>query len=439
MDPVILGLLALLVMLAAIALGLPIGMALLAAGAAGLWAVEGLNTAEAQLFLNFYDRGTAFVLTAIPLYLLMGQLVFKTRIASDLYDCVYKWFGWLPGGLAIASVNACAGFGAVSGGSATAVATLGPMCMPEMRKYNYSNRLAAGSVASAGTLGILIPPSIFLIVYGVWTETSVAELFIAGIVPGVIMTIAFSLTILVLCLRNRELGPAGPAFPWRERFASLVKLAPVAAIFVLVIGGIYGGVFDPSEAAAIGVAGIVVIAAVMGRLTFEAVKSSLLSTLHTSAMIFLIIIGGHVLGRFVVLTDLTSTIVDLIAGLGLHPLVLIALFSLMYVVLGMILDIWAMLILTVPFVFPVIVAQNMDPVWFGIYVIMMSELAAITPPIGVNVYVMAKVAPDVPLAEIFRGVAPFFITALAVIALLSLFPEIVTWLPNLAFDRNLDA
>lgn len=433
MDPTLIGVLFLAIMLVAIALGVPIGMALLATGVAGLAVVGGINTAEAQLFLNLLDRGTAFVLTAIPLYLLMGQLIFQTGIASDLYDCVYKWFGRMPGGLAIASVCACAGFGAVSGGSATAVATLGPICMPEMRKYNYSNQLAAGSIAAAGTLGILIPPSVFLIVYGVWTETSIAALFIGGIVPGIILTIVFSLLILVMCIRNPELGPRGPSFPWRERFASLIKLLPIVVIFVLVIGGIYGGIFDPSEAAAIGVAGILIVASVMGRLNLATIRTSLLNTMHTTAMIFLIIVGGHVLGRFIVLTDLTSDIVTAIATMGLHPLALIAMFSLMYIILGMILDIWAMLILTVPFVFPVIVAQGIDPVWFGIYVIMMSELAAITPPIGVNVYVMAKVAPDVPLTEIFKGIVPFFIVTLGVIAIISVFPEIVTWLPNQAF------
>ncbi len=433
MDPILAGTLYLVVMLIIIALGVPIGMSLLAVGAAGLWMIGGLPTAEAQVVMNLYDNGTNFVLTAIPLYLLMGQLVHKTGIAADLYDCVYKWIGRMPGGLAIASVNACAGFGAVSGGSATAVATLGPICMPQMRKYQYSNRLAAGSIASAGTLGILIPPSIFLIAYGFWTETSVAALFIAGIIPGLIMTAAFSVVILVMCLINPKLGPVGEHFTWGERIASLSRLLPILFIFGLIIGGIYGGAFDPSEAAAIGVAGVIVVALAMRRLTLVAIRDALMSTMHTTAMIFLIVVGGHVLGRFVVLTNLTSTIIDLIGGLGLSPLMLIAMFTVMYILLGMVLDIWAMLILTVPFVFPVIVQHGLDPVWFGIYVIMMSELAAITPPIGVNVYVMAKVAPDVPLTEIFKGVLPFFLAALGVIALITLVPDLVTYLPRQAF------
>lgn len=434
MDAILIGVLFLSGMLAVILIGIPIGMALLAAGAAGLWAVAGFGTAEAQLYLNLMDRGTSFVLTAIPLYLLMGQLILRTGIASDLYDCVYKWFGHLPGGLAIASVTACAGFGAVSGGSATAVATLGPMCMPQMRKYAYSNRLAAGSIASAGTLGILIPPSIFLIAYGAWTETSIASLFIAGIVPGLIMTTAFSLLVLGMCLRDPALGPGGPVFSWGVRLRSLANLLPIFAIFTLVIGGIYGGVFDPSEAAAIGVAGSLAVALAMGRLTLDAIKESLLETMHTAGMIFLVIVGGHVLGRFVVLTDLTSTLIEWIAAMQIGYWGLILLFSAMYIVLGLILDIWAMLILTVPFVFPVIVAQGIDPVWFGVYVIMMSEVAAITPPVGINVYVMAKVAPEVPLVDIFRGIVPFFIATLAVIALITAFPQLVVWLPQQAFN-----
>lgn len=434
MEPVTTGILFLLAMLAVIAIGMPIGMALLAAGAGGLWFIAGPQTAEAQLFLNFMDRGTSFVLTAIPLYLLMGQLILRTGIAADLYDTVYKWLGHLPGGVAIASVNACAGFGAVSGGSATAVATLGPICMPEMRKYSYSNRLAAGSVTSAGTLGILLPPSIFLIAYGAWTETSIAALFIAGIIPGIIMTLAYSLVVLGVCIRNPALGPRGPVQPWRVRLRSLGKLAPVIGLFVLVIGGIYGGAFDPSEAAAIGVSGTVLIALAMRRLTLEAMKSALLATMHTTGMIFLVVLGGHVLGRFVVLTDLTSVIIDGIGAMNIGYFGLILMFSLMYILLGMVLDIWAMLILTIPFVFPVIVAQGIDPVWFGVYVIMMSEVAAITPPVGINVYIMAKVAPEVPLVEIFRGVVPFFFATLAVIALLTVFPDLVTWLPRRAFN-----
>jgi C4-dicarboxylate transporter, DctM subunit len=433
--PVWIGILGLVAMLALIGLGIPIAVALLATGAIGLIVMGGPVFAETQLVLNLWDQGTSFALTAIPLYLLMGQLVFRTGLATDLYDCIYKWVGRLPGGLAIASVIASAGFGAVSGGSASSVVTLGPMCMPEMRKFKYDGALAAGSIASAGTLGILIPPSIFMVAYGLWTETSIGALFIAGIVPGLIMTLAFSGLVYVRCLRDPKLGPVGEAFPIGVKVRSLLRLLPILLIFGAIIGGIYGGVFDPTEAAAIGAVGVLVVAGLMGRLSFATAKEALWGTSRTSVMIFMILLGGHVVSRFLVLTELTSKMVEGITALQLSSVGLIVCFTLMYIVLGMVLDIWAMLILTVPFVFPVIVAHNIDAVWFGVYLIIMCELAAITPPIGLNVYIMAKVAPEVPVGRIFRGVMPFFLAALAVLALLVAIPDLVTWLPSHALQK----
>jgi tripartite ATP-independent transporter DctM subunit len=433
MGPELIGVIFLAGMLLLIVAGVPIAFAMLASATVGFFVIGGSLHAETQLVLNIWDRGTSFVLTAIPLYLLMGQLFFTTGLATDLYDCVYKWFGRLPGGLAITSVVAAAGFGAVSSGGSTAVATLGPMCIPAMREYRYSNRLGTGAITAGATLGALIPPSVFLVVYGVWTETSIGALFIAGIIPGLIMGAAFSLLIVGLCTLRPHLGPAGPRFSWSDRFGSLAKLLPILLTFALVVGGIYGGVFDPAEAGAAGVTGLLVIALAMRRLSLTALREALLNTMNIAAMIFMIIVGGHVMGRFVVLTDLTSGLVDAISAMNLTPLMVIAALTLLYVVLGMVLDVWGMLILTVPFVFPVIVDVGIDPIWFGIYVVMMVELALITPPVGVNVYVMAKVAPDIPLTEIFIGVLPFFLTALVVIAGLSVFRDLVTWLPRLAF------
>ena len=429
MEPVI-GVVFLIIMLGLIAVGVPIAFAMLATASAGLFVIGGLAYPETQLVLNLWDRSTDFVLTALPLYLLMGELVFRTRIAADLYECVYKWLGWMPGGLAVTSIVAAAGFGAVSGGGAVAVATLAPMCMPEMRRYGYNDKLSTGTVAVGGTLGVLIPPSLFVVVYGIWTETSIGALFIAGIIPGLIMTTAYAATILFICLRHPEMGPPGPRFPLDERLGSLGKLLPTLSIFLLVIGGIYLGVFDPSEAAAAGVGGVFVIALAMRRLTWAALGEALRNTIHTSAMIFLIIFAGHMMGRFVVLTNLTDVIVHGIESLAIPPLVMIALFTIMYIFLGMVLDVWAMLILTIPIVFPVVINLGFDPIWFGIFVVVMIELALVTPPVGVNIYVLAKVVPDIPLTDIFKGVTPFVFAALAVLALLCVFPGIVTWLPS---------
>ncbi len=416
-----------------IGLGFPISIALLTVGAVGLLVTQGWVYAETQLFLNLMEQGTNFSLLAIPLYLLMGQLVFRTGLAGDMYGCIYRWVGRVPGGLAVTSVIAAAGFGAVSGGSASTVATLGPMCMPEMRKFKYDGGLAGASIAVSGTLGILIPPSIFMIAYGIWTETSIAALFLAGIIPGIILCFAFSTLIICWAMIKPEIAPVGERFPIGEKIRSLASLLPIVALFTLIIGGIYGGVFDPTEAAAIGVVGVLVITGAMRRLTLAAIKEALFGALQTGLMIFMVIIGGHVISRFLVLTDITADIVTGIQGLGLGPYELLFCITLLYIVLGMILDIWAMLILTIPFVFPVVIAAGFDPVWFGIYVIIMCELCAITPPVGLNVYIMSRIAKDVDAMSIFKRIVPFFIVALACLGLFTAFPEIVLILPRLAF------
>jgi C4-dicarboxylate transporter, DctM subunit len=431
-TPELVGLLGFAVMMLLIVIGVPIAFAMLAVAAGGLFIVGGPVHAETQLSLTFGEQGSNFILIAIPLYMLMGQIVYRTDIAKDLYDCVYKWLGRLPGGLAITSVVACAGFGSISGGSVTAVATMGPMCMPAMRRYGYDDSLAAGSIASAGTLGILIPPSIVLVVYGIWTETSIGALFLAGIVPGILMTLAYSGTIYVRCKCNPKLGPVGEKFSVSEKFSSLVKLLPVLTTFMVVIGGIYLGVFTPTEAAAFGVFSLFGIALVMGRMSWKVLGMTLRETMHLTGMIFVIIIGGHMMGKFVVLTGLTSGMVDWIMALELSGLGVILLFSLLFIALGMVLDIWGMLILTIPFTFPIILKLGYDPVWFGVYTVIMSELALITPPVGINVFVMAKVAPDVPLNVIFKGVLPFFLATLVLVAILTLFPGMTLWLPHSA-------
>lgn len=431
-EPYIIGLTGFALMLVLIVSGMPIAFAMLTTSAVGMIAVGSFTHAQSQLSITFAEHGTNFVMVAVPLYFLMGQIVDKSNIASDLYDCVYKWLGWMPGGLAITSVVACAGFGSVSGGSVTAVATMGPMCMPAMRRYGYDDSLAAGSIASAGTLGILIPPSIILVIYGIWTEVSIGALFIAGIIPGILMTLGYAGTIYFQCVRNPELGPVGESFGWYEKFISLSKLMPVLITFLVVIGGIYGGIFTPTEAAAFGVFSLMIIAIAMGRMSWKALGICLRETTRSTGMIFVIIMGGHLMGKFVILTGLTSGVVEWIIGLGLPPLGVIFLFSLLFIALGTMLDVWGMMILTIPFTFPIILQLGYDPVWFGIYTVIMAELALITPPVGINVFVMAKVAPDVPLGVIFRGVAPFFIATLGLVALITVFPEIALWLPHSA-------
>ncbi len=432
LDKGAVGLVAFVGMMLLIVLGVPIGFAMLGTAVAGFFIVGRSNFAETQLSITFIEQGTSFVFVAVPLYFMMGQLVQRTNIAYDLYECVYRWLGRLPGGLAISSVVACGGFGAVSGGSVTAVATMAPMCIPAMRRYNYDDSLATGSVAAAGTLGILIPPSIIMIGYGILTETSIGALFIAGIIPGILMTIGYSATIAIKCMINPELGPVGEKFTMGEKVRSLSKVTPVFLTFIVVIGGIYTGIFTPTEAAGVGVIALLVISLVMRRLNLTNFKESLLKSMHTSAMIFVIIIGGHMMGKFVVLTGLTEGVVDFINAAGFSPLTVMLMISLLFIVLGMVLDVWGMLILTIPFTMPIIMNLGYDPIWFGVYAVIMAELALITPPVGINVYVMAKMAPDVPLTKIFKGVAPYFIFTLFLVALITIFPDIAMWLPRTA-------
>jgi C4-dicarboxylate transporter DctM subunit len=431
-DPNIIGVLSFVGMLLLIVVGVPIGFAMLATAAVGFFIVGRPNFAETQLAVTFVDQGTSFVFVAVPLYFLMGQLVQRTNIAYDLYECVYRWLGRLPGGLAISSVVACGGFGAVSGGSVTAVATMGPMCIPAMRRYNYDDALATGCISAAGTLGILIPPSIIMVGYGILTETSIGALFIAGIIPGILMTIGYSVTIMIRCMINPELGPIGEKYTMAEKVSSLTKVTPIFLTFMIVIGGIYLGIFTPTEAAGVGVLSLILIAAYMKRLSVQNLKESLLKAMHTSAMIFVIIIGGHMMGKFVVLTGLTEGVIDWITAAQFTPLTVMLMISLLYIVLGMVLDVWGMLILTIPFTLPIIIDLGYSPVWYGVYAVIMAELALITPPVGINVYVMAKMAPDVPLTKIFKGVAPFFIFTLLLVALITLFPDIAMWLPRTA-------
>jgi tripartite ATP-independent transporter DctM subunit len=430
MDPFVLGILAILLMIALTFLGVPIALALLAIGAVGNIYLLGLPQTAMQIHMITWETGTNFLLIAVPLFVFMGQLVYHTKIASDLYDFVHKWFGRLPGGLAVTGVFTSAGFGAVTGSSVAAIATMGIMVMPEMRKYNYNLRLATGSLASAGTLAIMIPPSIPMVIYGVWTETSIGKLFMAGVVPGILLAAGFCGMIVARCLLDPKLGPAGPKYSWNDRLSALTKLLPTTIIFVIVLGGIYGGIFTPTEASAIGAVGVLAIALVMKRLTLERLKESLWQTGEISTMIYAILIGGVMFSRLLVQTDVTPALVNYIGSLQTSPHTIIFLFSIMFLLLGAVLDTFGMLILTLPLVFPICRNLGFDPVWFGIYMTVMMEIAMLTPPIGLNVFVMQRVTPEVPLSEIFRGVLPFVIVCLILVVLIAAFPQLALWLPS---------
>jgi tripartite ATP-independent transporter DctM subunit len=431
MDPMAAGVLALGVMLVLTFLGVPIAYALAGVAVAGNLLLAGAQQTAMQTFLITWEMGTNFLLIAVPLFVFVGQLAFHTGLAADLYDCIYKWFGKLPGGIAVTATVASAAFGAVTGSSVAAVATMGAMVMPEMKKYGYDARLATGSLSSAGTLAIMIPPSIPMVVYGLWTETSVGKLFVAGILPGILLTIGFCGWIILRCALQPRLGPPGPAFPWRARAYSLFRLLPTLAVFAVILGGIYGGVFTPTEASAVGAVAVVVIALCMRRLTWKNLTVTLRQTGAVSAMIYAILFSGVLMSRLLAQTDVTPGMVDLITRLSVDRYVVLLLITVMYAFLGMILDTLGMIVLTLPFVFPVVKSLGFDPIWFGVYMTLMQEVAMLTPPIGLNVFVMARIAPDVPMVDIFRGVTPFVLICLAAVALLAAFPGVALWLPRM--------
>lgn len=423
MDLITIGVLGICFMLILLVLGVPIAFSMAVVGILGTAIVGGVSQSLSQIVLVSWGKGTDFIIACIPLFIFMGQLTSSTGIAAELYEFLQKWMGRLPGGLAIASVCACGGFGAVTGSSVACVATMGSIIYPQLKKYNYDPKLATGVLAASGTLGILIPPSLAFAFYGIITDTSIAALFIAGIIPGLITMGIFSGIVLFRCIKNPKLGPLGPRFSWRERLISAKGTLPVAVIFLIVVGSLYGGLCTPTEASGIGAAGVVLVSLIMRKLTWGNLRRALWDTGVTSSFIFAIVVGGYLIARFLVLTNISQLLINYVHFLNLGKLEFILFLIVLYTILGCILDVFGMLILTLPFVFPVTTALGIDPIWFGVFVTIMTEIALITPPVGVNVFVMRGIATDVSMGNIFKGIGPFLVGEFILIAILILFPK----------------
>lgn len=418
-------------LLVLIALGVPIGLSLFMVGLAGLSIVGSFTTAMTQTTIAFWSEGTKFVLVALPFYILMGNLIYHMGIARRLFTAASYWLGWLPGGLGVAAVFATAGFSAISGSSTAAARTMGAIVVPEMRRHGYRMRLATGLMSSAGTLGMLIPPSIVLIFYGLMTETSIGKLFIAGIIPGIMVALIFSTLIIGMALIDPKQAGRGTdiaTVSGKERLMSLLSVFPVLLIFGVIFGGLHYGIFTPTEGAIIGVVAVLAYAAATRSLSLAAIKHSLADASLITVMLFLIIVGGTLFTRFLIQTGFIASISSLIVSLDLTYIQFIIAIAILYLILGCLLDTFGMMILTVPVLFPIAMQLGIDPVWFGIYVVLVAEIGLVTPPVGVNVFVIKTVARDVPLGEIFRGTIPFIIAMLFFIALMTAFPEIVLYL-----------
>jgi tripartite ATP-independent transporter DctM subunit len=429
-SPTLAGLLGIAALLALLALRMPIGIAMALVGAIGIAILNSPDAALTVLGSYPYSYSAVHALSVIPLFVLMGNFAAVSGMGTDLYAAAHAWIGNRRGGLASATILACAGFAALSGSSVASAVTMGRVALPEMRRYHYDPRLAAGVVAAGGTLGILIPPSTVLIIYAILTEQSIGRLFLAGFLPGLLLTALFVLTVVVVCWLRPGFGPPVAAAPFGERLAALGRASALLVVVVVTLGGIYGGVLTVTDAAAVGAFLTMGHALWRRRLTLAALTDALLQTVRTTSMVFLILIGAHIFTPFLALSRIPTDLADALTALALPAGAVLAVILASYIVLGMFLEGFAMLVLTVPIVFPIITALGYDPIWFGIFMVIVLEMGLISPPVGINVFVVKGVAEGVPMGKIFAGILPFWLAMLVCVLILAAFPQIALILPN---------
>ena len=430
MDPITLGALGMGGMFVLIALHVPIGVAMGISGFVGIGFLIGWEQAVSLFGTEPSSKISSEELAVLALFLLMGALAGLAGLASDMYRLFYAFVGHWPGGLAMATIGGCAGFGAVCGSSVATAATFTRVALPEMVERNYQPSLAGGSIAAGGTLGMIIPPSLVMIIYGILTEEFIIALFAAAIIPGLISVVFYFITIGIVVRVNPEAGPIGPKMPWPERLRVARECWGIVFLATVVSAGIYTGVFSVTEAASVGATVALIFAIVRGRLNKRTFFDTIRETAGNTGFIYVIIMGASIFAYFVTLSHLPDAVVTGIKALGLPPLAVIFLFVLMYLVLGSVFDTVAAMVITLPFVFPVIVELGYDPVWWGVVNVVAMEIGMITPPIGMNVFVLHGVAKTLPLKTIFAGILPFFCADVVRLSLIAVFPTIVLWLPK---------
>jgi C4-dicarboxylate transporter, DctM subunit len=414
-----------------ILLRVPVGMAMGLVGVTGYGYIVGAAPALKMVGLTSMRTVTDYTFGVIPMFLLMGSIVSRSGMSRELFRAANNFVGHWRGGLGVATIAACGGFAAISGSSVATAATFATVAYPEMRRYAYPQSFAAGIIAAGGTLGAIFPPSIVLAVYGLITQQDIGKLFIAGILPGLLAVCMYMLTIAIIGLARPDFLPAGPRAGWKERLASLRDVWAAVALFVFVVGGLYGGLFTPTEAGGMGACGAFVISIARRRLTPAGVLESLLQATRTAAAVFTILIGALLFGYFLTVTQTPQNVTEFLAGLGLGRYGVLALIMLMYLALGCLMDAMAMIILTVPILFPVVTALGFDPIWFGVIIVMTVELGLIHPPVGMNVFVIKTAVHDVSFTTIFKGVLPFIAADMVRLVILIGFPQIALYLPSL--------
>lgn len=416
-------------------LRLPLAFAMGVVGFIGFWYINDYNWTAAMSMAarRIIDTGQDYGLSVIPLFILMGNFVTKAGLSAELYRACNAFVGHRRGGLSMSTILACGGFSAICGSSLATSATMSKVAMPPMRKYGYADSLAAASIAAGGTLGILIPPSVMLVIYGLLTESSIRELFAAGFLPGLLGITLYLLTVRWVVFRNPESAPPGEKSNWSERFNALKGILSTLLLFILVMGGIYAGVFTPTEAAGIGASGAFFLALYRKKLNYDILRDILVDTAKTSASLFAVVICALILSNFVNRAGLPTALIELIQVGNVSPIVAMGIILLIYIILGCVFESMSMMLLTVPIFFPVVVELGFDPIWFGIVVVVVTEISLITPPVGLNVFVLSGLVKDISTGTIFRGIFPFWVADMLRLAIIVMFPAIALLLPSLMY------
>jgi tripartite ATP-independent transporter DctM subunit len=422
---------AFLVLFALLFAGVPIAFALFLVGTGGSALVLGWQPALAMVGQVTFDTVRNYNLATLPLFILMGNLVARARLSTELYEAAYAFLGHRRGGLAMTTILACGGFAAVCGSSMATASTMARVAMPSMRAFGYADSLAAASIAAGGTLGILIPPSVIMVIYGIMTNTNIGALFIAGVIPGLIGIVGYLAAVGWTVWRDPAAGRAGAATGWAGRWRALRQIWGIAGLFLLVLGGIYLGVFTPIEAAGVGAFGAFLFAVFRRKLGLAGLREVFAESMRTAAIMLTVLVGAVVYNNFLDISGFTKVLQGAVTAFGVHPLGVMVAIVAIYLVLGCILESLSMVLLTVPVFFPVVTALGYDPVWFGVIVVVVTEISLITPPVGFNVFMLNSMLPEIPVGTIFRGLAPFIVADITRLALFVLVPVIVLWLPRM--------
>jgi C4-dicarboxylate transporter DctM subunit len=432
MSPATAGIVGILVLILLFLIEFPVAFAMAFVGILGFGYLVSFSAGLEMLAMDIFENFSSYTLTVVPMFVFMGCIAFRIGMSDRLFDASYAFLGKLRGGLAVASIMACAGFAAICGSTNATAAAMGTVALPQMKRYNYDDSLATGCVASAGSLGILIPPSALLIVYGIITEESIGKLFIAGILPGLLLAFLFIIAVKILCARNPALGPAGPATSIKQKLGALLAVGEVLILFLLVLGGLFAGWFSPTQAGGAGAAGVLILGFIRRRVTWKGFVEAGKDTLLITCMVMFIVTGAMIFSHFIAVTKIPFLLSDWVSALPIPPMGIMGLIVLLHLIGGCFMDGFALIVLTVPILLPMVKALGFDPIWFGIMIVLIVEMGTITPPVGINVYVIKGVAQDIPLETIFKGIFPFLAALIAAAIILMVFPQIATFLPSFA-------